>query len=1039
MNRIAKCSLVLGIVALNMCATDSAHASPVPGQRPKGVAEALGLTATEIAKSWTVQQIDCTSPANVVYPGEQPSFTLQFINKTDQPLVSNGKVQVISYRTITPGADGFATVMEKIADVSAVPIRLEMVANGFQDIVVKPKIPAVYGAYVLVAEIDGLGRDWASAFVRTPVATPGKVQFPAFALDLLITQPKTMPLFKRLGIKGMRTEFGYMRTEGPGFQKHLDEVDKAMKMLSDNDITVMLTLHTSSDQLVMPLGHVRSWLNEKDEGTMSYPGDFTWLPQYDKDYQKFVKEVAGRWGWPKGPLNAVELWNEPWEGISIAGWGADMLRYREIYTHMAQGVEEARKESGVKVLIGGTSSSMNTEDKLFPDGDDRFLKWLDFTSIHYQPMAAWPAVVPEWVNRKHPNGAVKVWDTESWVANSEDRVAGVIASMRAQGQTRTAGVFHDAAYSHLDIDQRTSEGKKQRIQVVHAWAPSAAIAATQKFIGERPFKELVFKNGLPWVFQFSGLSNSVDDSTLVVVGDLSGFYDRERSLFWTVQGTENRKKMEALKTQLASLPQDAPPSDRKKITDALKHQVLSKASMTLDSARGFTLYDFYGNALPAKNNKIQVPLNGLGYFLRADGKKGSFARLLQAVKTASVQGLEPVEIIAHDMTTRIGNQSTLGISITNVLPRPVAGLLSIKLGNLTVQGATQKLNLAPNETKKLSLPVSGTPSDDNVYPLTATFDAGQGLVARRDEEMHVNTVAQRTVQVDGKLDDWQDVLPQPLKSEGGGAGMTEKAWFPFLPWSEKAGGVAATYIAYDKDNFYFAAKIADNTHYAGTVRFETRDDDQYFYPAVAHRTEKNNKGETVRKEELKWPEEVRRFSYRKNPDLPSGDGTDNVQIAFNAIPLGQDGVLPNPPGTMPRFMTYKDTDYEYALNQVAEKHGGGTEIWRLMAPGVPRKHFYPRQPKAPIDGGPVKNGKLSITREGNTRIVEASLPWSELPDVKKLLDAGKPIKFTARINNNGGAPLELAGNRSVSRVNSYALHDYWASSWANEVEFGWEK
>ena len=26
------------------------------------------------------------------------------------------------------------------------------------------------------------------------------------------------------------------------------------------------------------------------------------------------------------------------EGVSISGWGADMLRYREIYRHMAAGV-----------------------------------------------------------------------------------------------------------------------------------------------------------------------------------------------------------------------------------------------------------------------------------------------------------------------------------------------------------------------------------------------------------------------------------------------------------------------------------------------------------------------------------------------------------------------------------------------------------------------------------------------------------------------------------------------------------------------------
>ena len=66
-----------------------------------------------------------------------------------------------------------------------------------------------------------------------------------------------------------------------------------------------------------------------------------------------MRTLLERYGWPKGPVNAIELWNEPWEGISISGWGADMPRYRELYTRMAQGVEEARKNAGVQVLVGG--------------------------------------------------------------------------------------------------------------------------------------------------------------------------------------------------------------------------------------------------------------------------------------------------------------------------------------------------------------------------------------------------------------------------------------------------------------------------------------------------------------------------------------------------------------------------------------------------------------------------------------------------------------------------------------------------------------
>ena len=138
----------------------------------------------------------------------------------------------------------------------------------------------------------------------------------------------------------------------PNYAKDMDDFGKRLQVMADNDITVMLTVETGGDQSRMPLGQVRSLLNEKGEGKMGYPGDFTMLPRYDADFQRWCKDLTERFGWPKGPINAIELWNEPWEGTSISGWGADMLRYRELYTHMAMGIEEGRK-SGAKVLSGG--------------------------------------------------------------------------------------------------------------------------------------------------------------------------------------------------------------------------------------------------------------------------------------------------------------------------------------------------------------------------------------------------------------------------------------------------------------------------------------------------------------------------------------------------------------------------------------------------------------------------------------------------------------------------------------------------------------
>ncbi len=73
-------------------------------------------------------------------------------------------------------------------------------------------------------------------------------------------------------------------------------------------------------------------------------------------------------------------------------------------------------------------------------------------------------------------------------------------------------------------------------------------------------------------------------------------------------------------------------------------------------------------------------------------------------------------------------------------------------------------------------------------------------------------------------------------------------------------------------------------------------------------------------------------------------------------------------------------------------HGGGTELWRSKVPGMPHKHFFPRQNPSPLDG-PVKAGKLKITRDGNTRIVEAAIPWSEITAVKKRLDNKQKIKI----------------------------------------------
>jgi len=1172
----------------------------------------LNVQNNQRSYSFDVTCIKTSCEANIFYPGDKAMFTFQIVNNTNETISAIGKFDVIRYGANGIPNDIWLPEMIKLENLSPVSYNINIPPKGFQDIQIELPIPETFGGYAIILDLGKFGRRFATGVVRTFKPNPIATQYPRQALDDLGPD-----FLGRIGVKAIRMGVSYIPTSHRDYVKEMENLNRKLAEYKEKNITVLLMF--MEGPALIPLGTPRSFLDDNNT-FLKTKQDYVWLPQLDADFTQFVKNICIENGWPKGCVTGVHLWNEPWEGISISGWQSDMLRYREIYKAMAEGVLDARKQ-GADVLIGGCDSHSNAFDKLFCDGSNEFLPIFDFISIHYEGMES-PCLYPEWNNRKDHKGRVLIWDTESWVGNTDDRIAAVVATNRSAGYDRSMGIYGGymitGRHNRDERKQviRASTGTREINPIPSVYSPASAFGAVQYLIGERDFNQLLFKNGLPWVMQFDGYNGNPDDGTFVVCGDIGEAFGTANVLFREVRGlTEINEKLD-INTKLKNTPLSS--EQNKNLNEQLNsYKPLNDGKMIIKAHPSFRLYDFYGNSIEVNGKTLEIPLSFRGYFLRTDGSKGSFMKLSNALKTGYIEGYEPVEIIAADMTSRIEQKPVMELKITNILNRDVKGIFQITLGNLKLS-YTSKISLKANETKIVPVTIAGGVSAaDNSYPLEVLFDAGKDGKAVHWEDMHVNLISKMSVEINGNLDDWKNTVPQTVTAGKASVSVTEAAWYPFKNFDQKSEGLANAYLAYDDQYFYFASKVADNTPHKGTYRFENLNEDEFFYPDTAFLTDENNSfrkidgkrfasendlsclqkpegdgrimnywepdnnnigmgidlnlpvekttrvsfflpdiesGKTkIEIRDLKtstllasqsieelwngtymicdisgnvrvtfkgewwynvklaavffdasdaptnqvataefidqdfdtkgnwknkygsigywvfgtapvlpagitasatnvsklipliWPDGVRHFTYRKDPVLPDnssglGSSSDNMQIAFNVIPIGEDGYGSTTKGTMLRYIGYKCTDYEYALNQVAPEYGGGTEIWRLLVPEMPRKHFFPRQPKSSFDG-PVKDGKLAIVHNGNTRITECAIPWSEIPDVKKSLDEGKTIKFSFRVNDDGsaGSCMELARDRSVSKKNSRAFHADWKEHWANELEFAFEK
>jgi hypothetical protein len=440
-------ALLLSSAAL-ACALDlpGSLRDPAPFKTAWGVDPADFANRFNRIGDLTVVMTASSLPTNILHPGETVTCTVRFQQPVTAPRTRTLDLILLAYEFRTPGEDYFQVEPIPLGEVDRQRVTVSFTADGTQTIRVTPTVPERFGGYALLAEDQEGRRALIGGITRVlknpPVTDPDQ----RLTIDL-----HHVPTCQRLGVTTNRLG-GSPRTpamadrEGYYAGKRA-ELDKfaAAKL----PIIFEFGHDCPLDGAMQPMGQRRPHLDAQGKMVEGHLFDGAWLPSADGEFRDMVRWILRDYGWPKGPVRAVKLWNEPWEGASIAAWGADMLRFRELTDIMLDEVRAARRE-GIEVLMGGCDSSSNTFDKLFPDGDMKYLESLDFLSLHYQGLSP-ASTVRAWTGRKGAYGPVRVWDTESWFANSDERVSGIIPTMIAAGYSRIVAVQSEHAVVTLSL------------------------------------------------------------------------------------------------------------------------------------------------------------------------------------------------------------------------------------------------------------------------------------------------------------------------------------------------------------------------------------------------------------------------------------------------------------------------------------------------------------------------------------------------------------------------------------------------------------
>jgi len=919
-----------------------------------------------------------SAPGQLFLPGEPVAVRLA-LKKTDEPLAI--EIQEITTRDPERKIEGMEGFTDTAGHAPLIGLEGKPVVHklkaAFGD---KPEteievpnlpLPERFGTYALVL-LRGKGRQFLGTVARVPKPREGGnlENTPVFGEAGFLDRPERFAdraaAYQRMGVHGLRLEIGWNERKDGTYD--WERLDKYFAALESGGIQVMITLG-AHPQWAWPFTPHQTPASVRPgwDGN-PYWGQCDWLcdPKLYPRYGKWIRAFCERyWRGGKGSLWGIDNFNEPWEGGGISGWARDCLQYRAIQKLIAENAYAVDR----RIKMCAASSIMNTEDKLYSDGSKEFDQFVDVFTDHYvvPSMCYGPMVA-------RARGKESV-ETETWFVNSEYLLPQGMCQFMAAGQLRLSPWHQRVLYDAVP-------GVEDQY---HIPTPvCAATAAFNAFVTGKRFEKIVFRDHLPWVFQF-GKDND-PDALLVVFGQLMsiGGNDPRERVWWQV---------------------DSAPG----------------GTMTIRNRdRLLKFFDLAGNPLYERQREVKLPMSIFPtYITCAKGPKAAAARLKEAV----IEGKHPVEILPRDFATRVNPGAKLAVGLHNCLNRAITGTLAVRAPEgVTLKAATQKATLAAGETKLLDFELaSATPNPLNAYPFAFAFTSDAGN-ADWQETLHAAIAPKGTKTIDGNLDDWKDVPGVTVVAKTEKVEITELLRRPWLELRDKApdGSFAEFKLAWDEQFLYLAARVNDPTPQGDAPSFAARNEDDFFHSAASDQREpykswlaKNHPGRSF----AEVP-----FVYARSPEAFIPFRRDRLQIALDVTDDWHD-LAPTTDRVPYGFHAVPDTDYEYSLYLCAD---GKSEVWRHLAPGVPRIHDFPRQPRGARTTGTVPGAQHAVKLEGTVYTYELALPREELATLK--LAPGTAFGLMLRAGNNKGPHVDFGADKAVTKQNGLTLHPYWERS-----------